>query len=55
MIEENDEIFLAGDDALMYLTWRMHKKYSAIFVWGHPSRTYVFFDRSFNPPPLLRI
>ena len=36
MMEENDGSFLAGGDALVYVTGQMHKKYSAIFVWGHP-------------------
>ena len=28
MMEENNDIFLAGGDALVYLTGPMHKKYS---------------------------
>ena len=31
MMEENNDIFLAGGDALVYLTGPMHKKYSTIF------------------------
>ena len=41
MMDENNDIFLAGGDALVYLAVRMHKKYSATFIWGHPSSTYV--------------
>ena len=33
MIEENNDIFRAGGDALVYLAKPMHKK---AFVWGHP-------------------
>ena len=40
MMEENN-IFLAGGDALVYLAGPMHKKYSAAFVWGHPFSTYI--------------
>ena len=35
MMKENDDIFLAGGDPPVYLAQRMHKKYSATFVWGH--------------------
>ena len=41
MMEENNDIFLAGGDALVYLTGPMHKKYSTTFVWGHSFSTYV--------------
>ena len=41
MMEENNDIFLAGGDALVYLTVPMHKKYSTIFVWSHPFSSYV--------------
>ena len=40
-MEENSNIFLVGDDALVYLIVPMHKKYSTTFVWGHPFSTYV--------------
>ena len=40
-MEENNIILLVGGDALVYLTVPMHKKYSTIFVWGHPFSTYV--------------
>ena len=39
-MEENN-ISLAGGDALVYLAQPMHRKYSTIFVWGHPFSTYV--------------
>ena len=35
MMKENDDIFLAGGDPPVHLAQRMHKKYSAAFVWGH--------------------
>ena len=41
MMEENNGIFLADGDALVYLAGPMHEKYSETFVWGHPFRTYV--------------
>ena len=41
MMEENNGIFLAGGDALVYLAGPMHKKYSTTFVWGHSFGTYV--------------
>ena len=51
MMEENNDIFLAGGDALVYLAEAMHKKYSTKFVWGHPLSTYVPYDQFFNPSP----
>ena len=33
MMEENNDIFLVGADALVYLARPMHKKYSTTFVW----------------------
>ena len=41
MMEENNDIFLAGNDALVYLAIPMHKKYCTTFVWGHPFSKYV--------------
>ena len=41
MMEEDNNIFLAGGDALVYLTVPMRKKYSTTFVWGHPFSMYV--------------
>ena len=52
MMEENNDIFLAGGDTLMYLIKPMHKKYST-FVWGHPFGTYVSYDQFFNPLTLV--
>ena len=49
MMEENNDIFLAGGDPLVYLTEAMHKKYSTTFFGGHPFSTYVSYDRFFNP------
>ena len=32
MVEENNSIFLAGGDALVYMTVPVHAKYSTAFV-----------------------
>ena len=52
MIEENNDIFLAGRDALVYLAAPLHKKYSTTIVLGHPFSTCVSYDRFFNHLPL---
>ena len=52
MMEENNDIFHGGGDAVVYLARTLHKKYSITFVWGHPFSTYVSYDRFPNPPPL---
>ena len=49
MMEENNDIFLAGGDALAYLAEAMHKK---TFVRDHPLSTYVSYDQFFDPLPL---
>ena len=36
MMEEKNDIFLVGGDALVYLTVPVNKKYSKIFVWCPP-------------------
>ena len=41
MMEENNDIFLASGDALVYFAVPMHKKYSTAFVWGHSFSSYV--------------
>ena len=41
MMEENNDIFLAGGDALVYLAETMHEKYSTTFILGHLYSTYV--------------
>ena len=48
MIGENNGIFLAGGDALVYLAEPMHKKYSTINLFGaiHLVRTYLKTDFS---------
>ena len=51
MMEENNDIFLAGGDALVYLAVPMNKKYSTTFVWGHPFSTY-YLRTNFSTPPL---
>ena len=38
---ENNDIFLAGSDALVYLNVPLHKKYSTKFVWDYLFRMYV--------------
>ena len=52
MTEKNNDIFLAGSDAVVYLAKPVHKKYSTTFVWGHPFSMYVSYDR-FSPCPTL--
>ena len=47
-MEENNDIFLAGGYALVYLAEPMHKKYST-FVWGHPFSTFASYNQFFNP------
>ena len=44
-LEENNYIFLADGDALVYLAEPIHKKCSTTFVWGHPFSTYVSYGR----------
>ena len=52
MMEENNDIFLAGGDALVYLAVALHKKYSTKCVWGiHLVRTYLSTD--FSTPVFL--
>ena len=43
-MEENNNIFLSGGDALVYLTESMHKKYSTKVFWDNPFSTYVSYD-----------
>ena len=38
---ENNNIFFAGGDALVYLAVPVHKKYFATLVWGYPFSSYV--------------
>ena len=52
MMEESNDIFVAGGDALLYLAEPMHKIYSTTFAWGHPFSTYVSYDAFFNHLPL---
>ena len=40
-MEENNDIFLAGGDALVYLTGPMRKKYSTTIFGGYAFSTYV--------------
>ena len=52
MMEENNEIFVAGCDALVYLAEPVHKKYLTTFVWDHPLSSSISYDRFFDPLPL---
>ena len=54
MKEENNNIFLAGGGALVYLTEPMHKKYFTNLFWGIAFSTYVSYDRVFHFPPPAR-
>ena len=52
MMEENNNIFLAGGNALVYLAKPMHEKYSTTFVWAiHLVGTYLMTNFS-TPLPL---
>ena len=53
MMEENYDIFLAGNDSLVYLAKPMYKKYSTTFFLGYPFSTYISYDRFFNLLPLF--
>ena len=44
MMEENNDICLAGSDALVYLAGPLHKKYSTTLAWGYSFSTYVSCD-----------
>ena len=50
-MEENN-IFFAGSDTLVYLAEPMHKKYSIKFIWSYSFSMYVSYDRYFKPLPL---
>ena len=54
MMEENNNIFLAGRDALVYLDKPIHKKYSRKFIWGYPFSKYRSYDQFFNSPSPVR-
>ena len=43
MSEENNDIFLAGGDALAYLAETVRKRYLTTFVWSY-SFTYLMTD-----------
>ena len=52
MMEENNDTFLAGGDALAYLAGPMHKKYSQHLLEAmHLVSTYLRTDFS-TPSPL---
>ena len=52
MIEESNNIVVAGGDVLVYLGKPMHKKHSTTFVSDHPLSTYISYDRFFFLLPL---
>ena len=54
-MEENNDIFLAGGDALVYLAEPLYKKYSATFSWDHPFSIYVTYDQCLNSSTPLHI
>ena len=54
MMEEYNNIFLAGGDALVYLTRPMHKSIPHLFGAIHLVCRYLMTDLS-NPLPLVRI
>lgn len=54
-MEKTNDTFFPSVDALMYLVGPVHKKHSTTFVLGHPSSTYVSYDRFFKPLPLVCI
>ena len=41
VMEENNDIFLVVDYALVYLVIPLHNKYSTTFAWGHSFSMYV--------------
>ena len=53
-MEENNDIFLVGCDALVYLAEPMYKKYFTKLFWGNLFSTYVSYDRFFNSPLPVR-
>ena len=56
MMEENNDIFFAGGDALLlYLAEPMHKKYSTTFALGHSLSTYAPVHILDDSPPFLQL
>ena len=54
-MEENNDIVLAGGDALAYLAEPMDKKYYTTFFWDHLLvRTYLMTDFS-TPSPCTHL
>ena len=49
MKKGNNDILLAGDDALEYLGEPMHKKYSMTFISDDPFSTCGSYDQFFDP------
>ena len=54
MMVENNNVFLAGSDALVYLGEPMHKKYFTKFVWGHSFSMHASYEQFFNSPSPVR-
>ena len=53
MMEENNDIFLAGNDALVYLAGPMHKKYSTSFdhLFAAIYLMCTYLRTNFSTPP----
>ena len=54
-MEENNDIFLAGSNTLMYFGKPMYKKDSTTFASAHLLSTYISDDKFFNPSPPVHI
>ena len=51
-MKENNDIFVACGDALVYLPEPMQKKFSTTLLWNHPLSRHISYDWFFNPLPL---
>ena len=54
-MEKNNDIFLAGNDALVYLAEATYKKYSTTFLGGYPFRTYVSYNQFLTPSTCMHL
>ena len=48
-MEEDNEIFLAVDNALGYLAGSLDTKYPMTFIWGHSLSTCGSYDQFCDP------
>ena len=53
MIEENNDNFLAGGDALVYLAGPIYQKCPTIFLGGHPIKYVRILEPIFQAPSPL--